>query len=148
MAEIKTKATEDSVDEFLDKIEADKKRAEAKELKDIFDELLEYKAVLWGNNIIGYGSYHYKSDRSTQEGDWPLVGFAPRKQDLTVYIMPGISRYEDLIEKIGKVKISKGSCLYIKSLKDIDRAVLKELILKSVEDMKSMYPRKEEILEQ
>lgn len=113
MAEIKTKATED-----------------------IVDELLEYKTVLWGKNIISYDSYHYKTERSTQEGDWPLDGFAPRKQDLTVYIMTGINKYEELIKKIGKVKISKGSCLYINSLKDIDIEVLKEFNVKSLEDMK------------
>ncbi len=143
MAEIKTKATENNVEEFLDKIEPVNKKEDSKELKKIFDELLKYKAVLWGNNIIGYGSYHYKSERSSQEGDWPLVGFAPRKQDITIYIMPGINKYEELVAKIGKVKVSKGSCLYIKSLKDIDIEVLKELILKSVEDMKEMYQVKD-----
>ena len=83
--------------------------------------------------------YHYKSERSAQEGNWPLTGFSPRVQQISIYIMPGFKNYQALLKKLGKHKVSKGSCLYIKKLADVDEAVLKKLIAQSVEDMKKIY---------
>jgi Domain of unknown function (DU1801) len=88
--------------------------------------------------MIGFGKYHYKSERSTQEGDWPLTGFSPRKQNLTIYIMPGFKEYGNLMETLGKYKTSV-SCLYVKRLSDIDTKVLTKLIKHSVADMKKRY---------
>lgn len=89
---------------------------------------------MWGTSIVGFGSYHYKYD-SGREGDMPVTGFAPRKQSLTLYIMPGFDAYEDLLSKLGKHKTGK-SCLYINKLADVDMDVLRELVKQSVEAMK------------
>jgi len=91
---------------------------------------------MWGSSIIGFGQYHYKSERSTQEGDWPLTGFSPRKQSLTIYVMTGLGNYQELLGKLGKHKISK-SCLYINKLSDIDMSVLRTIIEKSYLHMKA-----------
>jgi hypothetical protein len=93
---------------------------------------------MWGASIIGFGMYHYKSERSAQEGDWPLTGFSPRKQNLTLYIMLVFGDYKDLLKKLGKHKTSVG-CLYINKLEDVDVAVLKQLIKKSYLAMKKKY---------
>lgn len=93
---------------------------------------------MWGTSIIGFGMYHYKSERSAQEGDWPLVGFSPRKQNLTLYIMHGNQESTALLEKLGKHKTSggNGGCLYINKLSDVDTAVLTQLIEISYKYMK------------
>jgi len=93
---------------------------------------------MWGDSIVGFGEYHYKSERSTQEGDWPLTGFSPRKRNMTVYIMPGFSNYQELMNKLGKHK-SSVSCIYFSKLSDIDVSVLKQIVRKSVSDMKNIY---------
>ena len=90
---------------------------------------------LWGDSIVGFGEYHYKSERSSQEGDWPLTAFSPRKRNMTVYIMPGFSKYQDLLDKLGAHKTSV-SCLYFNKLENIDVKVLKQIIRRSVADMK------------
>ena len=139
MSEIKTKPSDLDIDKFLMSVEPDKKRVDSIELKKLFDSVVKEKPSLWNNNMIGYGSYHYKSDRSKQEGDWPLTGFSPRKQYLAIYIMSHVSNYKDLLSKLGKYKISSGSCIYINKIEDINLDVLKELISTSVSDMKKTY---------
>ncbi len=109
------------------------------ELKKLFDSVVKEKPSLWNNNMIGYGSFHYKSDRSKQEGDWPLTGFSPRKQYIAIYIMSGVNNYKDLLSKLGKYKISSGSCIYVNKIEDINLDVLKEIISTSVSDMKKTY---------
>lgn len=138
MAELKTQKTSASVPAFLDSIEDEKKRNDCLELLKIFIETTKEKPAMWGTSIVGFGSYHYKSERSKQEGDWPLTGFSPRKQNITIYIMPGFQNYAELMEKLGKCKTSV-SCLYIKRLSDINIEVLKQLIQASVEQMKKKY---------
>ena len=139
MRTIKTKATKTSIDAFLKNIEPEKKRNDSIELKKVFDSAVKEKSALWNNNMIGYGSFHYKSERSSQKGDWPLTGFSPRKQNISIYIMPGVKNYPELLKKLGKFKISSGSCLYVNNLEDIDVKVLKKLIAVSVKDMKKKY---------
>jgi hypothetical protein len=139
MSEIKTKPSDYDIDKFLMSVEPEKKRADSIEFKKLFDSVVKEKASLWNNNMIGYGSYHYKSDRSAQEGDWPLTGFSPRKQYMAVYIMSGVNKYKDLLSKLGKYKISSGSCIYINKLEDINLNILKEIISTSVSDMKKTY---------
>lgn len=131
MAELKTKATKASVTAFLKSIKPAEKSKDGLVLLKIFTKVTGQKAVLWGTSIVGFGKYHYKSERSTQEGDWPLVGFSPRKQNLTLYILQGIEEEKDLFAKLGKYKTSSGSCLYINRLSDIDLKVLTALIKKS-----------------
>jgi len=139
MAELKTQKNKASVAQFIAAVDDPQKRKDSKELLKIFKEVTKMSPAMWGGSIIGYGSYHYKSKRSKQEGDWMLTGFSPRKQALTIYIMSGFEKYEVLLRKLGKYKHSRG-CLYVKRLEDIEVVVLKKLIKASVADMKKMYP--------
>lgn len=139
MSEIKTKPVDTDIDKFLMSVEPEKKRVDSLELKKLFDSVVKEKPSLWNNNMIGYGSYHYKSDRSKQEGEWPLTGFSPRKQNIAIYIMSHVSNYKDLLSKLGKYKISAGSCIYINKIEDINLDVLKQIISTSVSDMKKTY---------
>ena len=144
MSEIKTKPTDLSINEFLMNIEPEKRKLDCMELRKVFDSVLDGEPVLWNNNMIGYGTYHYKSERSKQEGDWPLIAFSPRRQHIVIYIMPGVNNYSHLLEKLGKHKISSGSCLYIKKLEDVNLDILKEIISTSVSDMKRIYKKAED----
>lgn len=144
MTELKTKLTSASPLACIKAIEDDEKRADSLALLKIFAEATGEKSRLWGTSIIGYGQYHYESERSAQKGDWMLTGFSPRKANLTLYIMPGFKEYGDLMKVLGKYKVSSGSCIYIKRLSDIDTAVLTKLIQRSVADMKKRYPEKEQ----
>ena len=107
-------------------------------LLDVFESIMDEPARMWGTSIVGFGSYHFKYD-SGREGDWFLTGFAPRKQSLTLYVMPGFEHYEQLLARLGKHKIGK-SCLYINKLADVDMQVLRELIAESVAHMRRSYP--------
>ncbi len=139
MAELKTRENDASVEDFLNSVDNERRRLDGLALKQIFDEVTGINAKMWGDSIVGYGKYHYVSERSTQEGNWPLIGFSPRKQNLTLYIMPNFHDYGDLLAKIGKFKVSKGSCMYINKLADVNIEVLKVLIARCLEDMKRMY---------
>jgi len=134
MAELKTKVNKASVSEFLNSIEDDAVRKDCKEIAKIMKEVTKEKPKMWGTSIVGYGSYHYKY-ASGREGDWFVTGFSPRKQTITLYIMSGFDRYNELLKKLGKHATGK-SCLYIKRLADVDKKVLKELIKESVKVMK------------
>lgn len=139
MAEIKTHKTTQSVDAFLKTIEPEQKQKDAFTLLKMMTDITGEEAALWSSNIVGFGTYHYKSERSSQEGDWMMSGFSPRKQNLTIYIMSGLKDSQDLLAKLGKHKISGGSCLYINKLADVDLEVLKTIIKKSYEDMVRMH---------
>ena len=138
MTELKTKPTKKSVEQFLKKIEHLTKREDSIKILELMKEVTKEKPVMWGDSIVGFGSYHYKY-ASGHEGDWPIVGFSPRKQNLTIYIMPGFDDYEEILKNLGKFKTGK-SCLYINKLKDIDTQSLKNLISESVKYMKKQYP--------
>ncbi|RYF28729.1 MAG: DUF1801 domain-containing protein [Chloroflexi bacterium] len=136
MSTIKTLESNDSVEAFISAVENEAKRADAFEILTMYMDVTGEAAKMWGSSMIGFGQYHYKSERSNQEGEWPLAAFSPRKQNLTLYIMPGFNDYGDLLAKLGKHKISK-ACLYINKLNDVDRDVLRQLILRSFDDAKS-----------
>lgn len=138
MAELKTKATKASAAKFLRTIQPEGKRADAFALINLFEAVTGEKAVMWGSSIIGFGMYHYKSERSDQEGDWPLAGFSPRKQNLTLYIKTDIEDDGELLKKLGKHKAT-GGCLYIKRLSDVDQKALKKLIKKSYSFSKKLH---------
>lgn len=140
MAELKTKKTKASVVKFIASIADAKQRADVKALLALMKNATNEKPVLWGSNIVGFGEYHYESERSSQKGDWPLTAFSPRKNYLTVYIMPGFTDYGALLEKLGKHKHSV-SCLYIKRLSDIHAPTLETLVRKGYKDMKKRYHR-------
>lgn len=139
MAELKTKKTAVNPSKFIESVKDEKKRADAKELLKIFKAATGMRPAMWGQSIVGYGSYHYKSERSSQEGDWPLTGFSPRVQNLTIYIMPGFKDFKAELKKLGKHTVSGGSCIYIKRLSDIDVPTLKRIITKSVAMMEKKY---------
>lgn len=138
MAELKTQATAVNPKKFLNAITPASKRADGLKLLEMFQNATGEPAVLWGTSIVGFGKYHYKSERSSQEGDWPLVGFSPRKQNLTLYIMSGLSSHQDLLKNLGKYKASVG-CVYINKLADVDETVLEKLISLSYQQMKKRY---------
>lgn len=138
MAELKTKKTKKSVPEFIAGIKDPQKKSDSKTLLKLMQDASGEKPALWGSSIIGFGSYHYKSERSKQEGDWPLTGFSPRKQNLTVYIMPGFGAYKPLLNKLGKYKASVG-CIYINRLSDIHLPTLKKIVANSVRDMRKKH---------
>lgn len=139
MAELKTKQTEDSVEDFLNSVEDEQKRKDCFVVKQLMEKITGEPARMWGTSIVGFGSYHYKY-ASGREGDWMLTAFSPRKQNLTLYIMSGFSKYEELLDKLGKHKIGK-SCLYVKTLGDIDMSVLEELIEASIKHMEPLRNR-------
>jgi hypothetical protein len=130
MAEPKTKPTKASVKAFLDGVSDEARRKDCLTVMKIMKRATKAEPKMWGTSIVGFGSYHYKY-ASGREGDWPLTGFSPRKQAMTLYIMPGFKRYEPLMQKLGKYKTGK-SCLYVKKLADVDLDVLEELIQQSV----------------
>lgn len=142
MAEVKTKVNDESVEDFINSVENERKKQDGFTLLKIFNRITGEKPKLWGNttsSFIGYGRYHYKSDKSSQEGDWPLTGFAPRKSALTIYLMmSGIEDNKDLLGRLGKHKTSMG-CLYINKLADVDMTVLEEVIKKSYLAMKKKH---------
>jgi hypothetical protein len=140
MAELKTKVNKASVDKFLMDVKDEQKREDCYKILEIMQRATKAEPRMWGASIIGFGSYHYKYV-SGREGDWMLTGFSPRKQNLTLYIMPGFEEYDSLMKKLGKHSTGK-SCLYIKKLEDVDIKVLKELVAKSVEKMKKSNAQK------
>ena len=137
MADNKTRPTRASVTAFMATIGDREMRADAKKVAAMMRRATGKRARMWGPSIVGYGSYHYRYE-SGREGDFMITGFSPRKQALTIYIMPGFSRFEGLMSKLGKYKTGK-SCLYIKRLADVDEAVLERLIGESVRYMRAHY---------
>ena len=137
-AELKTKPTRKSVRKFIGSVENVRRQTDAMVLLDLFEEITGKSAVLWGESIVGFGQYKYHYP-SGQKGIWPVTGFSPRKQNLSIYIMPGFSQYRPLLDKLGKHKHSV-SCLYINKLADVDMNVLRELIVASIAEMETLYP--------
>jgi hypothetical protein len=137
MVELKTKKTNASVVAFLNAVEDKNKRADCKVVAKMMREATGKRAKMWGSAIVGFDSYDYTYD-SGRSGSWPVCGFSPRAQNISVYIMPGFGKFEKLLAKLGKFKIGK-SCLYIKSLGDVDEIVLNKLIAASVKEMRRMY---------
>lgn len=133
MSELKTKPTKQDPEEFLRTIEPEQKRKDAFALLEMFQQTTGERGVMWGSSIIGFGKYHYQSQRSAQKGDWPLVAFSPRKQNLTLYVIAGDQ--SALLKKLGKHRISV-ACLYINKLADVDETVLAALIKKAYHFMK------------
>ena len=138
MAELKTKATRASVTSFLQAITPPQKRKDARLLAKLCREVSGKRPRMWGDSIVGYGSYHYKYD-SGREGDFFRLGFSPRKHNLTVYLMPGYTDFGPLLKKLGKHKIGK-SCLYIKQLEDINLETLHKMMQVAWKKMQQLYP--------
>ena len=127
MPEVKTKLTAASVDDFLEAIENDQVRDDCRTIAGIMEKAAKAPPRMWGTSIVGFGDYRYKSARTGREGDWFVVGFAPRKGTLALYLLSGLHKHDALLHKLGKHKTGKG-CLYIKTLADVDAGVLKKLV--------------------
>lgn len=137
MAGNKTTETGADVDAFLETIEDAQKKADSVALRDMMERISGEPAKMWGPSIVGFGRYQYKYD-SGREGEFMLTGFAPRKGNLSVYVMPGFDRYGEELARLGKHKTAK-SCLSIKKLEDIDTGVLGEIVADSVAVMRERY---------
>ena len=136
MAELKTKKTTASVEKFLNNVADEQRRKDCFRLVEIMKAETKAEPAMWGTSIVGFGRHQYKYE-SGRELEWFLVGFSPRKQDLTLYIMGGLERYPSLMKKLGTHKTGK-SCLYIKKLQDVDLSTLKQLIKQSVADFAAL----------
>ena len=133
---VKNKTTETSVDvnEFINKVENEKRRTDSFALIEIFKSVTGFEPKMWGPTIIGFGKYHYKY-KSGHEGDAPLAGFAPRKDSLVIYIATDFENRNVLLSELGKHKISK-ACIYAKKLEDLDLQILRQIILNSMTTVK------------
>lgn len=135
MAEAKTKPTGQSVESFINKISDPRMREDCFTIARLMKEATRSDPRMWGSSIVGFGTQHYKY-ASGREGDWPLIGFSPRKQNLTLYIgLSGIDSHAELLKKLGTHSVGKG-CLYLQSLSDVDLPTLKKLIRDSVKKKK------------
>ena len=134
--ELKTQKNTASVKDFLARVPDERRQKDARAVSALMEEVTGEKPAMWGASMVGFGTYHYKY-ASGQEGDWPLVGFSPRKDSLTLYIMPGFAEYTELLGKLGKHKTGR-SCLYIKSLDDVHIPTLKTIVRQSVKQMKQI----------
>lgn len=140
MAEIKTKPTTVSVNDFIDQVENEQARDDSRELVKLMKKATGSPPKMWGPTIIGFGQYHYKYE-SGHEGDMCITGFSPRKGNLTLYVMADFKERDSLLKKLGKHKATKG-CLYIKKLEDVDMDVLEKIIKGSVDWVRKKYPDK------
>jgi hypothetical protein len=139
MAEVKTKQSNANVTEFINAFaDSEQKRKDSFELIKRMQDLTGYEPKMWGPTIIGFGMYHYKSEKSRQEGDWPLIGFSPRKAAISLYVYTGAKEHEHLLEGLGKFKMGK-ACIYIKKLSDINQDVLKNLMKESIAYLQTKY---------
>ena len=134
VTELKTRETDASVDAFVNAVENERRRADTRTVLAIMERVTGETPKMWGDSLIGFGHYHYRY-ASGREGDWFVTGVSPRKQALTVYIMPGFDAYPDLMAGLGKYRTGK-SCLYINKLDDVDLATLEALIRASVASMR------------
>lgn len=137
MADIKTQKNDASVEDFLNSVENGRRKQDSFTVLQMMKEITGSEPNMWGDSIVGFGDYHYKY-ASGRENDWFKVGFSPRKQSLTLYLMNGFESYGEILSRLGKHKNSK-SCLYINKLTDVDLDVLKELITASVTYLNEKY---------
>ena len=133
MAEPKTRPTDVPVADFIAAVDNPRRRADAEVMQALLSEMTGVAPVMWGPSIIGYDSYKGPT------GDWPRIGFSPRKAQLVLYVMGDFDAREALIARLGKVS-TKGGCLYINRLDAVDEAVLRELVTASLAHMRAKYP--------
>jgi len=139
MTALKTKLTNQDVHEFINSVvDTDQKKKDSFDLLKLMQDFTGCEPKMWGPSIIGFGSYHYKSDRSRQEGDWPLVGFSPRKAAISLYVYTGSTEHAYLLKDLGKFTMGK-ACIYIKKLSDINQDVLKKLMKETIAFLHSKY---------
>ncbi|MGB4016817.1 DUF1801 domain-containing protein [Petrimonas mucosa] len=139
MAELKTREHDGDVAHFIrNHADTEQKLDDSFALLELMREATGYEPKMWGDSIIGFGKYHYKSERSRQEGDWMLVGFSPRKAAISLYVYAGTPEQEQLLARLGKFKMGKG-CIYVKRLSDIDPDLLRKIIRSTVSFLEETY---------
>ncbi|HSP12951.1 MAG TPA: DUF1801 domain-containing protein [Salegentibacter sp.] len=139
MAELKTQQNDGDVHEFINSFaNSEQKRKDSFEILKLMQEVSGYEPKMWGSSIIGFGKYHYKSERSTQEGDWFLVGLSPRKAAISLYVYSGRSGQDNLLKKLGKFKMGK-SCIYVNKLSDINTEVLKTIMKSTIDFLQKKH---------
>ena len=139
MAELKTKQHDGDVFEFINTFaDTEQKRVDSLELVKLMEKVTGHPPRMWGPSMIGFGSYHYKSERSKQEGDWPLVAFSPRKAAISLYVFTGAPEHEYLLKDLGKVTMGK-ACIYAKKLSDINLEALEKLMLATIEFLEEKH---------
>jgi hypothetical protein len=134
MPEIKTKATKQSVAKFLAAIPDDTRRADCQKIAEMMAKVTKAEPVMWGTAIVGFGDWHY-TYKNGGGNEWFMVGFAPRKKEISVYLMGGLKDHAELLAKLGKHKLG-GGCLYINKLDDVDFAVLTKMVKAAVAKLK------------
>lgn len=140
MSDNKTQPTQLAPQAFLSTVEPARRRQDGLALLDLFERVTGFDPVMWGPSMVGYGRYHYRY-ASGREGDFLATGFSPRKENLSIYIMPGYQDYGDILGRLGKHKLGK-SCLYVNKLDDIDLDVLAELIRAGLRNLDAIWPVK------
>lgn len=139
MTELKTKENNSDVEAFIvAATETEQRRMDCIDLLKLMENWTGFKPKMWGGSIIGFGKYHYKSERSKQEGDWPLVGFSPRKAAISLYVYSGCAGQEQLLADLGKFKMGK-ACMYVKKLADIKLDVLQKIVVSTTQFLQSKY---------
>ena len=133
MAELKTQENDASVADFINGVADDKKRQDCVAVSELMQKLTDAEPKMWGSSIVGFGTYHYKY-ASGRKGEWFVVGFSPRKQNLTLYIMSGFDSCDEIMSQLGKYKLGR-CCLYVKKLEDIDLKILEKLIKHSIKTL-------------
>lgn len=140
MAEPKTKQTAASVEDFINAVKDEQTRDDCWAVVKLMQDATKAEPKMWGPSIVGFGLYTYKY-ASGKTGDWMMTGFSPRKQNLTLYVMPGFDGYDELMDKLGNFTCGK-SCIYVKRLSDLHLPTLKKLIAASVKHLRKTHPPK------
>lgn len=139
MTTLKTQQNDADVKAFIEtQAVNEQQKQDSFSLLALMQDCTGYAPKMWGSSIIGFGSYHYKSERSTQEGDWPLVGFSPRKAAISLYVYNACAGQEKLLEQLGKFKMG-AACIYVKKLSDINETVLQKMIKTTIQFLEKKY---------
>jgi hypothetical protein len=139
MAELKTKQTDEDVNEFIDTFaNTEQKKKDSHELVKLMRDVSGFEPKMWGPSIIGFGQYHYKSERSSQEGDWLMIGFSPRKAAISLYVYSGCAGQDDLLKELGKFKMG-AACIYVNKLSDVNIEVLKKLMITTLDHLQKRW---------
>lgn len=141
-AVLKTTQNDADVGAFIKTVGDETKRKDSETLLKLFKQATKEKPKMWGSSIIGFGKYVFESPTTGRTGDWFMTGFSPRKQNITIYFITGVLNHQALMKKLGKFKISGGSCLYINKLADVDLDVLEQMVEISYQQMKEKYSKK------
>lgn len=132
MSQLKTKQTDADVYAFINTAtDTEQKKRDSFEILKLMQDVSGNEPKMWGDSMVGFGQYHYKSKRSRQEGDWFLIGFSPRKSAISLYVYTGCAGQADLLKDLGTFKMG-AACIYVKKLSDVNIEVLKKLMRSTI----------------